>query len=84
MADVGGYAVDEWEKIAEKEGLDKGSLSVEFTIGASGEIKADSIKVTNASHPSLARLAPKIATRLKCKGQGVEVKAKYPVAFKLE
>lgn len=84
IADVGQYAVDEWEKIAEKEGLDKGSLTVEFVIGANGEVKADTIKVTNLSHPSLARLAPKIVVRMKCKGQGVEVKAKYPVAFKLE
>ena len=67
---------------AARAGLERGEVTVQFTLGANGEIK--NVKAVRASHPIFARAATRIVEEYTCAGQGHDVVVTVPFSYKLE
>ncbi len=65
-----------------REGLDSGSATVRFTVGADGQIR--DVSVIQQSNRAFGRAAVSIVQTLKCVGQGRDVIYDLPVGFKRE
>jgi protein TonB len=65
---------------AQRAGLEEGTALIQFTLGASGEIK--DVKAVQASHASFAKGAARIVSEYKCQGQGRDVTVQVPFVFK--
>lgn len=65
---------------ATRAGLEEGSVLIQFTLAASGEVK--DIQAISASHPTFAKGAMRIVREFKCKGQGRDVNVQVPFTFK--
>jgi protein TonB len=61
-------------------GLEEGNALIQFTLGASGEIK--DVKAVRASHPAFASASIRIVSAYRCAGQGREVTVQIPFAYK--
>lgn len=67
---------------ASRLGLEEGSALVQFTLGASGELK--DIQALRASHAVFARNSVRLVSQYKCTGQGRDVVVQVPFAYKSE
>jgi protein TonB len=67
---------------AARAGLEKGEVTVQFTLGPSGEIK--DVKAIRSSHAIFARAAIKLVGEYKCQGQGQDVVVQVPFSYKVE
>lgn len=67
---------------AARAGLEKGEVTVQFTLGPNGEIK--DVKALKASHQIFARAAMRVVSEYKCQGQGQDVVVQVPFSFKME
>lgn len=63
-------------------GLEEGSAVIQFTLGASGELR--DIQALRASHPVFARNSIRLVSQYKCAGQGRDVVVQVPFAYKSE
>jgi protein TonB len=63
-------------------GLEKGAAVIQFTLGASGEIR--DIKTVSASHPIFARNSTRLVGEYKCQAQGRDMLVQVPFGYKLE
>ena len=69
-------------KEAIRQGLEKGSAVIQFTLSANGELK--DIKTISASHPIFARNSIRLVGEYKCQAQGRDVLVQVPFGYKLE
>ena len=69
-------------KDAMRLGLDRGDALIQFTLGASGEIR--DVKPVRASHPVFARNSMRLVGEYKCRGQGRDVLVQVPFAYRHE
>ena len=67
---------------AQRQGIEKGEATIQFTVGPRGEIK--DVKVMSATHPIFARNSVRIVGEYKCQGQGHDVLVQVPFGYKLE
>ena len=67
---------------AQRQGIERGEATVQFTLTASGEVK--DIKAIRASHPIFARNSVRIVSEYKCQGQGRDLVVTVPFGYKLE
>jgi periplasmic protein TonB len=67
---------------AARQGLDKGEVTVQFTLGANGEVR--DVRAIRASHPIFARNSVRLVGEYKCQGQGRDVTVVVPFSYKLE
>ncbi len=63
-------------------GLTQGEALIQFTLGASGEIK--DVRAVRASHPAFEKASAAVVRQYKCQGQGRDVQVQVPFAFKSE
>ncbi len=64
---------------ATKAGLNRGEVTLEFTLGTSGDVK--NVQVVSASNAIFARAASRIAAQMKCVGRAQEVQVRLPLTF---
>jgi protein TonB len=69
-------------KEAIRQGIEKGTATVQFLLTASGEIK--DIKAVSSSNALFARASVKVVGEYKCAGQGRDVIVQVPFSYKLE
>ena len=69
-------------KEAIRQGLERGSAVIQFTLSASGELR--DIKTISASHPIFARNSIRLVGEYKCQAQGRDVLVQVPFGYKLE
>jgi periplasmic protein TonB len=67
---------------AQRQGIERGEATVQFTLTASGELK--DIKALRSSHQIFARNSIRIVSEYKCQGQGRDITVTVPFAYKLE
>jgi len=67
---------------AQRQGLERGEATIQFTLTASGEVK--DIKAIRSSHQIFARNSVRIVSEYKCQGQGRDVTVTVPFAYKME
>jgi len=67
---------------AQRQGLERGEATIQFTLTASGEVK--DIKAIRSSHQIFARNSIRIVSEYKCQGQGRDVTVTVPFAYKME
>ena len=67
---------------AQRQGLERGEATVQFTLTANGEMK--DIKAIRSSHQIFARNSVRIVSEYKCQGQGREITVTVPFAYRLE
>jgi len=67
---------------AQRQGIESGEATVQFTLTASGEVK--DIKAIRSSNQIFARNSIRIVSAYKCQGQGRDVTVTVPFAYKLE
>ena len=67
---------------AQRQGIERGEATIQFTLSASGEIK--DIKAVRSSHQIFARSSIRIVSEYKCQGQGRDVVVTVPFSYKLE
>jgi periplasmic protein TonB len=67
---------------AARQGLEKGEVTVQFTLTASGEVR--DVRAIRATHPIFARNSVRLVGEYKCQGQGRDVVVTVPFSYKLE
>ncbi|MGZ5654488.1 MAG: energy transducer TonB [Caldimonas sp.] len=67
---------------AQRQGLERGEATIQFTLTASGEIK--DIKAVRASNQIFARNSMRIVSEYKCQGQGRDVTVTVPFDYRLQ
>jgi periplasmic protein TonB len=68
---------------AVRQGLDRGEVTIQFTVGPNGEIK--DVKALGATSQIFARNSIRIVeNEFKCTGQGRDVTVKVPFVYKME
>jgi len=67
---------------AVRQGLEKGEVTVQFTLTAAGEVT--NIRSLRSTHPIFARNSERLVREYKCQGQGREVTVQVPFTYKLE
>lgn len=67
---------------AARQGLEKGEVTVQFTLTANGEVR--DVRAIRASHPIFARNSVRLVGEYKCQGQGRDVVVTVPFSYKLE
>ena len=67
---------------AQRQGLERGEATIQFTLTASGEVK--DIKAIRSTHQIFARNSIRIVSEYKCQGQGRDLTVTVPFAYKME
>ena len=67
---------------AQRQGLERGEATIQFTLTASGEVK--DIKALRSTHQIFARNSIRIVSEYKCQGQGRDLTVTVPFAYKME
>lgn len=67
---------------AQRQGIERGEATVQFTLTASGEVK--DVRAISSSNQIFARNSVRIVNEYKCQGQGRDVIVKVPFGYKLE
>ncbi|MGE0434675.1 MAG: TonB family protein [Planctomycetota bacterium] len=62
--------------------LERGDVTVQFTVGPNGEIKE--VKAVRSTHPIFARYAVRTVQDFKCIGQARDTTLEVPIGYKLQ
>jgi periplasmic protein TonB len=65
---------------ASRLGLEEGDAVIQFTLGASGEVK--NVRALRSSHEAFANAAIRIVSSYRCTGQGRDVNVQVPFTFR--
>ena len=65
---------------ATRAGLEDGNALIQFTLGASGEIR--NVTAVRASHPAFAKGGMRVVADYKCAGQGRDITVQVPFVFR--
>jgi protein TonB len=69
-------------RAAARLGLEEGDALIQFTLGASGEVR--DVKALHASHPAFAENSIRLVSAYKCTGRGTDVLVQVPFSYKSE
>lgn len=67
---------------ANRAGLQRGDVTVGFTVGPSGDVK--NVTVLKSTHPMFARYAARTVAEFKCVGRGQDISTTVEVGYKLD
>lgn len=69
-------------KEAQRAGLEKGEVLLQFVVAANGEVKE--VKAVRSTHPVFTRASTRLVTEYRCQGQGRDVTVQQLFSYKTE